>query len=121
MMVCIVQGKNKQEVADQIQVSIVINTADSLKKDVALNLVTALGKMKAKTGKETYLTHVCSVNSTPSEHTDDEQTSGLSAFYEETGWPTDINSDSGRVFETEKKFADSFPIREVGFILKGRI
>lgn len=38
------------------------------------------------------------------------KTSGLSAFMELTGWPAGEITD---VFETEKKLADSYPIREV--------
>ncbi|KAI8410668.1 hypothetical protein FOFC_10525 [Fusarium oxysporum] len=40
------------------------------------------------------------------------QTSGLSAFYANSGWPRTVNKDTDAVFETEKEFADSYPIRK---------
>ncbi|KNB05184.1 hypothetical protein FOXG_07534 [Fusarium oxysporum f. sp. lycopersici 4287] len=39
-------------------------------------------------------------------------TSGLSAFYANSGWPRTVNKDTDAVFETEKEFADSYPIRK---------
>ncbi|RKL31720.1 hypothetical protein BFJ70_g9511 [Fusarium oxysporum] len=37
---------------------------------------------------------------------------GLSAFYANSGWPRIVNKDTDAVFETEKEFADSYPIRK---------
>ena len=41
------------------------------------------------------------------------QTSGLSAFYERTGWPHGEFKDTGPVFDLEKQLADTFPVRKV--------
>lgn len=41
----------------------------------------------------------------------------MSAFYEKTGWPAGGFKDTDGVFETEKRLADSFPIRNVSLLL----
>ena len=41
------------------------------------------------------------------------QTSGLSAFFQQTGWPESVSKDTGPMFEVEKELADSYPIRKV--------
>ncbi|KAL9086375.1 MAG: hypothetical protein Q9165_007161 [Trypethelium subeluteriae] len=77
-------------------ISIVIHCASSINSDLALNLITALGKQREASRRQTYFIH----------------TSGLSAFYEKTGWPQGETKDTGPVFDVEKRLADSFPIRK---------
>ncbi|MCJ1385555.1 hypothetical protein MMC17_008678 [Xylographa soralifera] len=77
-------------------ICIVVHTASSINPTLALHLITALGKQREISGKETYFVH----------------TSGLSAFYENTGWPSGETKDTGPVFGLEKQLADSFPIRK---------
>ncbi|RDW59919.1 hypothetical protein BP6252_13006 [Coleophoma cylindrospora] len=77
-------------------ISIVVHTASSLDVSLALPLVTALGRQREVSGADTFFIH----------------TSGLSAFYERTGWPSGRMSDAGPVFETERQFADSYPLRK---------
>ncbi|KAI4264974.1 MAG: hypothetical protein L6R38_009734 [Xanthoria sp. 2 TBL-2021] len=78
-------------------VSIVVHTASSIEPNLALHLITALGKRREVTGEETYFLH----------------TSGLSAFYERTGWPAGKTKDTGPIFDVEKQLAESFPIRKI--------
>ena len=101
--------------ADPFLVSIVIHTASSIEPQFALHLITALGKRKELTGQDTYLIHVI-IHLLPLRFVlilNARQTSGLSAFYEKTGWPHGEFTDSGPVFDMEKQLADSFPIRKV--------
>ncbi|MCJ1457103.1 hypothetical protein MMC28_007469 [Mycoblastus sanguinarius] len=77
-------------------ISIVVHCASSINPALALNLITALSKQGEVSGEETYFIH----------------TSGLSAFYESTGWPSREIKDTGPIFELEKQLADSFPIRK---------
>ncbi|CRG82779.1 hypothetical protein PISL3812_00125 [Talaromyces islandicus] len=76
-------------------VNIIIHTTSAIDPTAALNLITALGKQNKVSGKKTYFVH----------------TSGLSAFYEGTGWPAGQFKDTDAVFETEKQLMHSFPIR----------
>ncbi|KAL4778429.1 hypothetical protein BJX76DRAFT_143798 [Aspergillus varians] len=76
-------------------VNIVIHTTSAIDPATALSLIDALGKQREDSGKKTYFIH----------------TSGLSAFYEGTGWPAGRYKDTDAVFETEKRLAQSFPIR----------
>ncbi|KAF2231493.1 NAD(P)-binding protein [Viridothelium virens] len=77
-------------------INIVIHCASSINADLALNLITALGKQREASREQTFFIH----------------TSGLSAFYEKTGWPQRETKDTGPVFDLEKQLADSFPIRK---------
>ncbi|RDW65612.1 hypothetical protein BP5796_10304 [Coleophoma crateriformis] len=77
-------------------ISIVVHTASSLDVSLALPLVAALGRQREVSGEDTYFIH----------------TSGLSAFYERTGWPSGPMKDSGPVFKTERQFTDSYPLRK---------
>lgn len=44
------------------------------------------------------------------------KTSGMSAFMAGSGWPADkLNATSDDIFETEKRLADSYPVRSVSF------
>ncbi|MCJ1292562.1 hypothetical protein MMC34_004113 [Xylographa carneopallida] len=76
-------------------IRIVIHTASSINSTLALHLITALGKQREAAGEDTYFIH----------------TSGLSAFYENTGWPSGTIKDTGPVYDVEKQLADSFPLR----------
>ncbi|OQD60496.1 hypothetical protein PENPOL_c023G10563 [Penicillium polonicum] len=67
-------------------ISIVIHTASSINPSLALHLITALSKQG--------------------------ETSGLGAFFENTGWPAGPFKDTDAVFDTEKKLADSSPLRK---------
>ncbi|KAH7072309.1 hypothetical protein BKA63DRAFT_605181 [Paraphoma chrysanthemicola] len=80
----------------QHEVNIVIHTASAMNWNLAKNLITALGKRKETSGQQTYFIH----------------TSGTGAFYPNTGWPAGDFSDTDDVFGTEKRLADSFPIRQ---------
>ena len=44
------------------------------------------------------------------------QTSGLSGFFESTGWPAGQFKDTDAIFETEKQLTHSFPIRNVSLL-----
>ncbi|KAF4612842.1 hypothetical protein G7Y89_g15531 [Cudoniella acicularis] len=87
---------DEKVVVESLLLSIVIHCASSLDERLALHLITALGKQREVRGEETYFIH----------------TSGLSAFYESTGWPPGETKDTGPVFDLEKQLADSFPIRK---------
>ncbi|KAL4874967.1 hypothetical protein BJY04DRAFT_233130 [Aspergillus karnatakaensis] len=76
-------------------VNIIIHTTSAIDPTAALYLIDALGKQGKVNGRKTYFIH----------------TSGLSAFYESTGWPAGQFKDTDAVFETEKRLAQSFPIR----------
>ncbi|MCJ1432429.1 hypothetical protein MMC27_001785 [Xylographa pallens] len=76
-------------------ICIVVHTASSMNTSLALHLISALGKQQEVSGKDTYFIH----------------TSGLSAFYENTGWPSGATKDTGPVYDVEKQLADSFPLR----------
>ncbi|CAI7569276.1 unnamed protein product [Penicillium discolor] len=67
-------------------ISIVIHTASSINPTLALHLITALSKQG--------------------------ETSGLGAFFENTGWPAGPFKDTDAVFDTEKELADSSPLRK---------
>ncbi|KAH8691553.1 hypothetical protein BGW36DRAFT_305676 [Talaromyces proteolyticus] len=80
----------------QHDISIVIHTASAMDPSMALPLITALSKQKQVNGSEAIFIH----------------TSGLGAFYDKTGWPAGLLRDTDAVFDTEKRLADSFPIRK---------
>ncbi|KAK2753263.1 hypothetical protein FQN54_007954 [Arachnomyces sp. PD_36] len=89
---------DEQVVADAIashNVNIIINTTSAIDPAASLILINALNKFGETSGKKTYFIH----------------TSGLSGFFPNTGWPEGDFKDTDGVFETEKKFADSFPVR----------
>ncbi|EWZ93806.1 hypothetical protein FOWG_06457 [Fusarium oxysporum f. sp. lycopersici MN25] len=91
---------DEQAVVNEIssqKVGVIVHAADSTNPELALPLIKALEKQKESAGKPTYFIH----------------TSGLSAFYANSGWPRIVNKDTDAVFETEKEFADSYPIRKV--------
>ena len=101
-------------------VTIVIHCASSMDPSLASPLVSALAKQREISGEETYFIHVSKIDPSqwrPTECSADQtnarQTSGLSAFYERTGWPKGEIKDTDPVFDTEKQLADSFPIRQV--------
>ncbi|TXC07367.1 hypothetical protein FocTR4_00002517 [Fusarium oxysporum f. sp. cubense] len=79
------------------KISVIVHAANSINPELALPLINALAKQKESAGKPTHFIH----------------TSGLSAFYANSGWPRTVNKDTDAVFETEKGFADSYPIRKV--------
>ncbi|KAI9656895.1 MAG: hypothetical protein M1821_003534 [Bathelium mastoideum] len=90
---------NEKDVVESVlhhKINIIIHCASSINPSLPLNLVTALGKQREISGEQTYFIH----------------TSGLSAFYESTGWPAGVTKDTGPIFEVEKQLADSFPIRK---------
>ncbi|KAL5603163.1 hypothetical protein FOBRF1_010696 [Fusarium oxysporum] len=76
---------------------VIVHAANSINPELALPLINALAKQKESAGKPTHFIHA----------------SGLSAFYANSGWPRTVNKDTDAVFETEKGFADSYPIRKV--------
>ncbi|KAF5990295.1 hypothetical protein FBULB1_122 [Fusarium bulbicola] len=78
------------------KISVVVHAANSIDPGLILPLINGLAKQKEATGKPTYFIH----------------TSGLSAFYANSGWPRTINTDTDAVFQTEKEFADSYPVRK---------
>ncbi|KAK2482478.1 hypothetical protein H9L39_04270 [Fusarium oxysporum f. sp. albedinis] len=91
---------DEQAVVNEIssqKVGVIVHAADSTNPELALPLIKALEKQKESAGKPTYFIH---------------KTSGLSAFYANSGWPRTVNKDTDAVFETEKEFADSYPIRK---------
>jgi len=90
----------------------VIQTASSIDAAFSLPLINALAEQKQRTGQPTYFIHV-SRATRASEHSNIKQTSGLSAFCKQTGWPSEQYKDADPIFEIEKKLADSFPIRKV--------
>ncbi|KAF5581026.1 nad dependent epimerase dehydratase family [Fusarium pseudocircinatum] len=90
---------DEQTVTNEIsshKISVIVHAANSINPGLALPLINDLGKQKKAAGKPTDFTH----------------TSGLSAFYANSGWPQTINKDTDAVFETEKEFADSYPVRK---------
>ncbi|KAI1010769.1 hypothetical protein LB503_005009 [Fusarium chuoi] len=90
---------DEQAVIDEIsshKTSVIVHAANSINPGLALSLINALAKQKEVAGKPTYFIH----------------TSGLSAFYANSGWPRSVNKDTYAVFKTEKEFADSYPVRK---------
>ncbi|KAK2688522.1 hypothetical protein QWA68_012706 [Fusarium oxysporum] len=90
---------DEQAVANEMpshKISVIVHAANSINPELALPLINALAKQKESAGKPTHFIH----------------TSGLSAFYANSGWPRTVNKDTDAVFETEKEFADSYPIRK---------
>ncbi|KAF4493402.1 hypothetical protein FAGAP_10475 [Fusarium agapanthi] len=90
---------DEQAVANEIsscKINVIVHAANSIDPGLTLPLINGLAKQKEATGKPTYFIH----------------TSGLSAFYANSGWPRTINTDTDAVFETEKEFADSYPVRK---------
>ncbi|KAF5606561.1 nad dependent epimerase dehydratase family [Fusarium subglutinans] len=91
---------DEQAVVNEIsshKISVIVHAANSIDPGLTLHLINSLEKQKEATGKPTYFVH----------------TSGLSAFYANSGWPRTINTDTDAVFETEKEFADSYPVRKM--------
>ncbi|KAJ9426177.1 hypothetical protein QL093DRAFT_2560514 [Fusarium oxysporum] len=81
---------DEQAVVNEIssqKVGVIVYVADSINPELALPLIKALEKQKESAGKPT-------------------------AFYANSGWPRTVNKDTDAVFETEKEFADSYPIRK---------
>ncbi|SCO82450.1 uncharacterized protein FRV6_06663 [Fusarium oxysporum] len=90
---------DEQTVVNEIsshKISVIVHAANSINPELALPLINALAKQKESAGKPTHFIH----------------TSGLSAFYANSRWPRTVNKDTDAVFETEKEFADSYPIRK---------
>ncbi|KAF5621008.1 hypothetical protein F25303_12355 [Fusarium sp. NRRL 25303] len=83
------------------KISVIVHAANSINPGLALPLINALAKQKEAAGKPEYFIH----------------TSGLSAFYANSGWPCSVNKDTDAVFETEKEFADSYPVRKTDVIV----
>ncbi|EXM34254.1 hypothetical protein RAB80_005722 [Fusarium oxysporum f. sp. vasinfectum] len=59
--------------------SVIVHTANSINPELALPLINALAKQKESAGKPTHFIH----------------TSGLSAFYANSGWPRTVNKQPG--------------------------
>ncbi|KAF2024248.1 NAD(P)-binding protein [Setomelanomma holmii] len=78
------------------KVNVIVHTASSINWDLAKNLISALARWRGKSGQETYFIH----------------TSGTGAFSPNTGWPSGDFNDTDDVFGTEKRLADSFPLRQ---------
>ncbi|KAF5259914.1 hypothetical protein FOXYS1_9466 [Fusarium oxysporum] len=84
---------DEQAVVNEIssqKVGVIVHAADSTNPELALPLIKALEKQKESAGKPTYFIHV-----------------GSSV---DPSWPRIVNKDTDAVFETEKEFADSYPI-----------
>ncbi|KAL2871544.1 NAD-dependent epimerase/dehydratase family protein [Aspergillus lucknowensis] len=82
-------------------IDIVINTATSIDRTVALNLISGLSARRAATGKESYLIH----------------TSGLSAFDEVTSWPFGPIKDTDAVYDLESKSKNTYIVRQVDTLI----
>ncbi|KAF2111047.1 hypothetical protein BDV96DRAFT_650649 [Lophiotrema nucula] len=80
----------------QRNINIIIHTSSSINSELAINLITALGKQKEISGETTHFIH----------------TSGDSAFYETSGWPHGKIKDTDDIFDLEKQSAHTFPIRK---------
>ncbi|QKX62724.1 uncharacterized protein TRUGW13939_09886 [Talaromyces rugulosus] len=78
-------------------IGIVVNTATSIDREVAFNLIVGLSVRREATRKESYFIH----------------TSGLSAFDENTGWPYGKVKDSDSVYNLESESKDSYIVRQV--------
>ncbi|CRG88020.1 hypothetical protein PISL3812_05045 [Talaromyces islandicus] len=78
-------------------IGIVVNTATSIDRDVAFNLIAGLSAWRETTGKESYFIH----------------TSGLSAFDENTGWPYGNVKDSDSVYNLENETKNTYIVRQV--------
>ncbi|SCV58118.1 uncharacterized protein FFB14_15460 [Fusarium fujikuroi] len=80
---------DEQAVINEIsshKISVIVHAANSINPGLALPLINALAKQR--------------------------ETSGLSAFYANSGWPRSVSKDIDAVFETEKEFAESYPVRK---------
>ncbi|KAI0974490.1 hypothetical protein F4678DRAFT_422893 [Xylaria arbuscula] len=91
--------QNEQEVTEAVlqhEIDIVVHTASSIDFRLALNLVSALGKRRAVTGKDTYHIH----------------SSVTTGYSKEGGWPYGIIKDGDPVYKLEKELNDGFPIRK---------
>ncbi|KAI1428255.1 hypothetical protein F5Y12DRAFT_48146 [Xylaria sp. FL1777] len=91
--------QNEQEVAEAVlqnEIDIVVHTASSIDFRLALHLVSALGKRRAVTGKDTYHIH----------------SSVTTGYSKEGGWPYGTVKDGDPVYKMEKELNDGFPIRK---------
>jgi uncharacterized protein YbjT (DUF2867 family) len=79
-------------------IEIVVNTATSIDREVAFNLIAGLSVRRETSGRESYFIH----------------TSGLSAFDENTGWPYGKVKDSDSVYSLESESKNSYIVRQVG-------
>ncbi|KAI0539299.1 hypothetical protein GGR58DRAFT_244719 [Xylaria digitata] len=91
--------RNEQEVAEAVlqnEIDIVINTASSIDGRLANHLISALGKRREVTDKDTYHIH----------------SSVTTGYSKEGGWPYGTIKDGDPVYKMEKELNDGFPIRK---------
>lgn len=78
-------------------VDLVINNATSIDPQIASSLITGLQKQRETTGKETFFV----------------QTTGLSAFDENTSWPFGEVKDTDNVYYLERQSRETYIVRQV--------
>ncbi|KAI1356801.1 hypothetical protein F5Y01DRAFT_265861 [Xylaria sp. FL0043] len=91
--------QNEQDVIEAVlqnEIDIVVHTASSIDARLALHLVSALGKRRGITGKDTYFIH----------------SSVTTGYSKEGGWPYGTVKDGDPVYKMEKELNDGFPIRK---------
>ncbi|KAF2965255.1 hypothetical protein GQX73_g8333 [Xylaria multiplex] len=91
--------RNEQEVAEAVlqnEIDIVINTASSIDGRLAAHFISALGKRREVTSKDTYHIH----------------SSVTTGYSKEGGWPYGTIKDGDPVYKLEKELNDGFPIRK---------
>ncbi|KAI0428422.1 hypothetical protein F5Y09DRAFT_288621 [Xylaria sp. FL1042] len=91
--------QNEQDVTEAVlqnEIDIVVHTASSIDARLALNLISALGKRRAVTGRDTYHIH----------------SSVTTGYSKEGGWPYGTVKDGDSVYKMEKELNDGFPIRK---------
>ncbi|KAI1312330.1 hypothetical protein F5Y03DRAFT_339868 [Xylaria venustula] len=96
--------QNEKEVTEAVlqhEIDIVVHTASSIDFRLALNLVSALGKRRAITGKDTYHIH----------------SSVTTGYSKEGGWPYGTIKDGDTVYKLEKELDDGFPIRKTNTVI----
>ncbi|TGJ80729.1 hypothetical protein E0Z10_g8034 [Xylaria hypoxylon] len=96
--------QNEQEVAEAVlqnEIDIVVQTASSIDARLAVNLISALGKRREATGKDTYHIH----------------SSVTTGYSKEGGWPYGTVKDGDLVYKLEKELNDGFPIRKTNTII----
>lgn len=80
---------------------------------MVFNLIKALGQRRQISGQETYFIYVRPRNCSREHSTKSQQSSVMSMFSKEGGWPYGQVKDTDPVLEKEKAIQESNPVRDV--------
>ncbi|KAJ4356343.1 uncharacterized protein N0V89_004375 [Didymosphaeria variabile] len=85
---------------EQNEIDIIVHAANSSDPLLVINLIQALGRRRAATGKPVYFIH----------------SSVTTLFSEEAGWPHGMLKDTDSIYEKEKELGGTHPVRQTNLV-----